>query len=255
MTSVLFIGLVVLWAMTLRPTWLGGSASVLTVRGTSMEPTYHYGDVIIAHRHDVYQVGDIIAYRVPEGDIGAGAVVIHRIIGGDGESGFRTQGDNNPDPDDWRPTQTDVLGSAWLRIPVIGRLMSALRSVPIIALLAGGAAIVLVIFGTEQPTAPSKRRHDHTPREGPTEASDQVDPLDDLIVLPSCPATEPAPLIAVIEDPLGDLFAIEIPDEPECVRQPRPEPITVPVDAETKEARSNDDLGTPPSVGLWLCEP
>ena len=37
------------WFMMLRPTSLGGPASILVVRGVSMQPTMDYGDVIIAH--------------------------------------------------------------------------------------------------------------------------------------------------------------------------------------------------------------
>ncbi len=138
------------WFVMLRPTWLGGSASVLTVRGVSMEPTYQFGDVIITARRSTYRVGDIIAFRVPEGEIGAGTVVIHRIIGGDDTAGYIMQGDNNPDPDKWLPVPGDILGVARWRIPKLGRLMAVLQSVPGIAGTAGLVAALLVIFGAAE---------------------------------------------------------------------------------------------------------
>jgi len=146
------------WVVALRPTWMGGSASVLTVRGQSMEPTYAYGDIVIAHARSTYSVGDIIAFRVPEGAIGAGTVVIHRIIGGDAATGFVTQGDNNSDPDEWHPVTADILGSATWRIPMVGRLLSVLRSVPGIAAVSGIIAAILVVLGTRSPEPRRRRR-------------------------------------------------------------------------------------------------
>ena len=148
-----FIVVVGFWAVAFRPTWLGGSATVLAVRGVSMEPTYQYGDVIVAQRRSQYETGDVIAYRVPEGEVGSGTVVIHRIVGGDAVTGLTTQGDGNPDPDDWHPTASDIIGAAGWRIPAVGRLLSVLRSVPGIGALTGAVAALLVFFGMG-PTTP-----------------------------------------------------------------------------------------------------
>jgi len=76
-----------------------------------MLPTYNTGDLIIAHSQSTYSVGDIAAYRVPKGEIGAGSVVIHRIVGGDPVHGFTFKGDNNSAPDPWHPKQADMVGS------------------------------------------------------------------------------------------------------------------------------------------------
>ena len=73
--------------------------------------------------------------------------MIHRIIGGDAASGFQTKGDSNSEPDEWRPLPTDILGAARWRIPLLGRLLSVLRSTPGIALIAGLLASLLVLFG------------------------------------------------------------------------------------------------------------
>jgi signal peptidase I len=120
-----------------------------------MEPTYHTGDLVISHRQSSYAVGDVVAYEVPGGDVGAGLTVIHRIIGGSPTTGFITQGDNNPEPDDWRPKVADVEGKAWMVVPKGGRILTFLHApIP----LAGLAAAVVVMWIVYQEETPSLRR-------------------------------------------------------------------------------------------------
>ncbi|MBI5158438.1 MAG: signal peptidase I [Acidimicrobiia bacterium] len=212
----LFAAIVGLWVVALRPTWMGGSASVLTVRGQSMEPTYLYGDIIIAHRRGSYRVGDIIAFRVPEGAIGAGTVVIHRIIGGDGTTGFVTQGDNNPDPDEWRPAPADILGSATWRIPMVGRLFSLMRTVPGIAAVTGVLAALLVVLGTDSPERRRRRRLEMGDGDAdpapvaeapppPAVPQGPADPLDGLIA-PSLPAPVAPPIADSDHEVVGEYW-------------------------------------------------
>lgn len=255
----LFAAVVGAWFVTLRPTSLGGPASVLSVRGVSMEPTYQYGDIIIAHKRSEYRPGDIVAFRVPEGDVGAGAVVIHRIIGGDATAGFITQGDNNPDPDEWRPVPSDILGAARWRIPALGRMVAGLRTGPGIAVVAGALAALLVIFGTEshrahpvtrgavQPeatsTAPAVTAELHSDvaahREAPEVALDPQ-PIDP-------PPVASTPCEGVDSDPLDDLI-VPPPLRPvaspglaatDAASQP---PIAAAVDEIADEDGSEDDI-------------
>jgi signal peptidase len=153
--AVVFSLLVAGWFTALRPAKLGGPAAFVMVQGVSMEPTYHTGDLVISHRRSSYAVGDVIAYEVPGGDVGAGLTVIHRIISGSPATGFITQGDNNPTPDDWRPKLGDVEGSAWMVIPNGGRILTFLHApIP----LGGLAAAVVVMWIVYQEDAPSLRR-------------------------------------------------------------------------------------------------
>jgi signal peptidase I len=99
------------------PQSLGGRADWVLVSGTSMLPRFHTGDLVLVERQSSYHVGEVVAYRVPKGQIGAGHVVIHRIIGGNGATGWRVKGDNRTAPDLWSPTNHDVLGAKQLRIP------------------------------------------------------------------------------------------------------------------------------------------
>lgn len=120
------------------PSTLGGPTSFVGVNGDSMMGTYRDGDLVVVRERARYDVGDIITYRVPAGEFGAGAPVIHRIIGGDAGAGFVTQGDNRTVADEWQPRPTDILGASWVRMPGAAQRFQDLgQPVPLGALCAG----------------------------------------------------------------------------------------------------------------------
>jgi signal peptidase I len=133
------------WVAWLRPIGLKGSASYVMVSGTSMEPTYHTGDLVISHRKSDYEVGDVIVFQIPAGEPGAGAKVIHRIVGGDAESGFITQGDNRTTEDIWRTLPKDIIGEEWAMVPAVGHVFPYFRSPTILAVVAGMLTFALVM--------------------------------------------------------------------------------------------------------------
>jgi signal peptidase len=140
------------WFVALRPTALGGPASYIFVSGTSMEPTLATGDLVVLQRGDRYAIGDIIAFEVPDGQPGAGALVIHRIVGGSADEGFVMRGDNKPAPDEWRPTEDRVAGRLWLRVPGAGAAVATLRQPAVFAsVLAGLVVFFIVLGGGERP--------------------------------------------------------------------------------------------------------
>lgn len=110
------------------PQSIGGTVAYVRVDGHSMDGTFKTGDLVVVRRQRSYHVGDVVSYRVPKGEFGAGAQVIHRIIGGSGSKGFITQGDNKPFPDKWYPKTSDVVGTWWIRVPGIGVRAEVLRS-------------------------------------------------------------------------------------------------------------------------------
>ena len=120
-----------------------------------MLPTYHSGDLVIVQKEATYTKGEIVAYRIPEGDVGGGIVVIHRIVGGAPEAGFLLQGDNNPAPDDWRPKGADIIGRAWLVIPRGGAFLALLRAPLLLASLAAGVAVALLLVDPKNPRSPN----------------------------------------------------------------------------------------------------
>jgi signal peptidase I len=153
--SLAFVGaVIVLWAFTLRPQALGGPAEFVAVRGSSMLPTYEHGDLVVVQSAAAYKVGDVVAYRVPAGQIGAGKIVIHRIVDGDATRGFTLQGDHNTAPDPWHPKQADMVGIATFRLSAAGRLIALVQQPAILAGLA--SAIVVTVF-LARPAGPTTR--------------------------------------------------------------------------------------------------
>ena len=143
--ALVVLAMVCLWMVTLRPQSLRGPANYVMVRGISMVPTYHTGDLVIVRRQHGYSKGDIIAYHVPQGQVGAGIVVIHRIVAGDDAQGFVVKGDNNPSPDVWRPKDADIVGKAWILVPKAGGLLAFLHAPLALASLATGVAVAVLI--------------------------------------------------------------------------------------------------------------
>jgi signal peptidase len=141
------LALFVAWFVLLRPTTLGGPASYLWVNGTSMVPTLASGDLAVVRESGVYAPGDIIGFRVPEGEPGAGALVIHRIVGGSASGGFVTQGDDKPIPDRWRPTGEDVVGSVWFVLPGAGPAVSWIRQPAVVGSLAAALVVFSIMAG------------------------------------------------------------------------------------------------------------
>ncbi|HEY5695109.1 MAG TPA: signal peptidase I [Gaiellaceae bacterium] len=131
------------------PQGLGGRAGWVLVSGTSMLPRLHTGDLVLVERRSGYHVGEVVAYRVPKGEIGAGHVVIHRIIGGNGATGWRMKGDNRTAPDLWHPTNRDVIGAKQLRIPDAWFVLRLFHMPVLLALFAGVAAFFWIAFSSD----------------------------------------------------------------------------------------------------------
>jgi signal peptidase len=129
------------------PQALGGRAGWVLVSGKSMLPRLHTGDLVLVERRSSYHVGEVVAYRVPKGQVGAGYTVIHRIIGGNGRTGWRMKGDNRTAPDLWYPTNRDVIGSQMLRIPHAWFVLHLLHMPILLALFAGFGVFFTIVFG------------------------------------------------------------------------------------------------------------
>lgn len=133
-------------AALLWPQALGGSVEYLVVSGESMEPGMHTGDLVLVRRSRSYDIGDAIAYRVREGAAGAGSVVIHRIVGGNADDGFVTQGDNRRQTDLWRPYPEEILGERWVLLAGAGQVVALLRVPLVLAAVAAGGAVVMLLL-------------------------------------------------------------------------------------------------------------
>ena len=129
--------LAAVWAFW--PLAFGGCTTYVSTHGTSMEPRFHTGDMAILRSAVRYEVGDVVAYR----SASLNTVVMHRIVAMDGDR-FVIQGDNNDWLDEDRPTEDEVLGTLFLRIPHGGQALTALRSP---AVLAAASLAALAVFG------------------------------------------------------------------------------------------------------------
>jgi signal peptidase len=135
--------LIVVAGIAMWPARFGGMSTVVIVAGDSMQPTYGTGDLVFAWGGSEAKIGEIIVFEVPVGGPGEGGLVVHRLVGIDG-SVLVTQGDNNGSRDPWQPTRENVLGSARLRIPLVGRLLYSLGSPYVLAVLLGIATVIIV---------------------------------------------------------------------------------------------------------------
>ncbi len=150
--TALFVVLAVAWTVLLRPQALGGPAAYVIVSGKSMEPTLKNGDLVVALERSSYRAGDVVAYRIPEGERGAGALVIHRITGGSARAGYVLQGDNRSGKDLWRPQPRDIAGDMRVRLPRVGLFLTFVRTPLGMAVFAGVAAFFLISTGSRAPS-------------------------------------------------------------------------------------------------------
>lgn len=139
---------VILLAVVVWPTSLGGRTSYVTTHGTSMEPMFHQGDLALVRPARSYHVGEVVAYR---SRTLKGVTVLHRIVDGTA-AGYTFKGDNNDFLDRDRPTEGDIIGRLWVRVPHGGRLAGGLRAG--LPMLLGG----LVLLGTGASAHRRRRR-------------------------------------------------------------------------------------------------
>lgn len=130
----------------LWPASWGGITGLTVVQGNSMLPTYRTGDLVVSIRQPGYAVGDIVSFTVPEGQAGAGGRVIHRVLSVEqgADPVYRTKGDGNATPDEWRITGADVMGRALLQLPGVGGWFGGDAQWVLLAGFAGLAVTVLL---------------------------------------------------------------------------------------------------------------
>ena len=153
--SVLVWAVVIAFLVLIWPSSLGGCTTLTVISGQSIQPTLQPGDFAVLRCADP-SVGDVIAYR-PFPD--EPALVIHRIIGGDGDTGWRLQGDNNNFVDPFLPVAAQVRGALLFSVPRVGAVLSALGQPWVwgsMFLIAGGLLWLSVLKRDEESVEPSK---------------------------------------------------------------------------------------------------
>jgi signal peptidase len=142
----LLVAIVAAFLAYFWPQTLGGKTAYVKVDGHSMDPTYHFGDLAIVRRQSSYKIGDPVAYRIPKGEFGAGAMVIHRLIGGNGKTGFVTRGDNRNINDSWHPKTKDVVGRVRIDMPALGTQMAKFTRPVYLGALVAGLTVMVMLF-------------------------------------------------------------------------------------------------------------
>ena len=105
----------------------------------SMQPTISPGDIVITAPVTRIEpkIDDVAAYQARRFDGAPVGVFTHRIIDGDGKTGWILKGDNNPTPDIQQPKNNDILGVVIFVIPWLGNLLSKQFLFTVIPLIAG----------------------------------------------------------------------------------------------------------------------
>jgi signal peptidase len=184
-----FFGNLVLWliiafnAWFLWPSSLGGATTFVIVSGTSMEPLYAPGDLVVA-RKGTPAIGDVVVYR-PEG-LG-NAKVVHQIVGGDGATGWNVKGINNDWLDQWNPTDQDVVGIVVLQLDADNRFGSLMLSP-----LFWGAFLLVAVGLLLWPDGPD---------DGPAGAGSRSEPAEPEPAATGSGASEPADSERAVSEP------------------------------------------------------
>ncbi|HTX91746.1 MAG TPA: signal peptidase I [Anaerolineales bacterium] len=159
-TLLSFFGLALFW-LFFAPTQIGGQAIYVMVNGNSMEPGFHFGDLVILHTTNSYQVGDVAAYR----DVQLQSFVIHRIIAVE-PAYFVFKGDHNFWIDGYHPTRQELIGKLWIHIPKAGLYFQRARSPINIAIISGIIGGFLMLTSTQTKSRPGKTSGERTGQGG-----------------------------------------------------------------------------------------
>jgi signal peptidase I len=189
------------WVAYLRPAGIGGSTGYVIVSGKSMEPMMHTGDLAIIRAKDDYRIGDVVAYRIPEGDVGGGMLVIHRVIGGSIDEGLVLQGDNRDTKDLWRPTADDVVGALEWHLPHVGTGLFLLRTPMVLAGILGFLGFWFVATSGSEEKSSGKAEEIVTPEvpiaPAPPALTAPAVPRPVEVVLPDVPARPASDAVTV----------------------------------------------------------
>lgn len=139
-TACIVIGIGVLaW-----PAMLGGKATWVAVSGTSMEPNYSTGDLVLAWDDKDWQIGDVVLYGIQGSDSG---LIVHRLVSGSAQEGWYAQGDNKPRIDPWLIPDDAIGGREILHVPGAGTALTWVRSPQVLAIICGLLVFWAVLTG------------------------------------------------------------------------------------------------------------
>lgn len=117
----------------------------------SMSPTINPGDMVISTSPErvAPEIGDVVVYSGKRFDGTKVASFAHRIIAGDGQTGFTVKGDNNPSADTQQPVLSEIEGVVLVTIPFVGQLLNPQIFV-LLLLCAFGLWLIVDAFRDEE---------------------------------------------------------------------------------------------------------
>ena len=161
LSDVAFVVVAVAMVLVAWPARLGGRAVLVVVHGSSMEPTYHGGDLLYARTTDRFEVGQAAVFRLPDGEPGAGQLVVHRIQGRTADGRFIMQGDNRPLDDGALPAARDLVARPLVDLGPVP--VTVLRLIPWGALLVVGATVGWYLWTTADDPPVHRPARPHQP--------------------------------------------------------------------------------------------
>ncbi len=143
------------------PTKLGGTSTYSITDGISMNPLLYKGDFAVIRAQSSYHVGDVVLYQSQV----LHKPVLHRIILIQNGNYF-FKGDNNDFVDPGYATRSELIGKLWFHVPHAGAVLGWFGVPAHAALLAGIAAMAVVLTGTKASKGGRRRRGRSPPRLG-----------------------------------------------------------------------------------------
>jgi signal peptidase I len=135
------------------PTKLGGTSTYSITDGISMNPLLYKGDFAVIRSQSNYHVGDVVLYQSQV----LHKPVLHRIILIQNGNYF-FKGDNNDFVDPGYATRSELIGKLWFHIPHAGAILGWFGVPAHASLLAGIAALVVVLTGAKTSKGGRRRR-------------------------------------------------------------------------------------------------
>ena len=135
------------------PTKLGGTTTYSITDGISMNPLLYKGDFAVIRAQSSYHVGEVVLY---ESQV-LHKPVLHRIILIQNGNYF-FKGDNNDFVDPGYATRSELIGALWFHIPHVGAVLGWFGVPAHASLLAGFAAMVVVLTGAKTSKGGRRRR-------------------------------------------------------------------------------------------------
>lgn len=151
-----------------------------------MEPMYHSGDLLYARKAGNYAPDDVAVYAIPEGEPGAGALLVHRIISEDSTGRYRFRGDNRDSLDAAQPFQRDIVAKPMANLGQLPTRLILLT--PLLLSIVFGIAVAWFLWPSKaiekaspEPNTESEkeRRPELNNENAPTKVSPGLAPRED----------------------------------------------------------------------------